>query len=78
MRDGFIKILAIASPGTIAITTLIQHINIFLQFTGLLVSVVGGGVLFYCEYRNKKLLKTKLEAEINDHDKRANTLGGSV
>ena len=66
MIDNHIKILAIASPGAVSITTLLQHMNPILQFTGLLISVVGGGVLFYCEYRNKQLAKKKLEAEIKE------------
>jgi hypothetical protein len=66
MTETHFKILAIASPGAVSITTILQHINPILQCAGLLISVVGGGVLFYCEYRNKQLAKKKLEAEIKE------------
>jgi hypothetical protein len=63
MKDLLIK-LGIVSPGAISVSTMIENTYSFLQFAGLLISVVGGGILFYCEYRNKKLIEQKLKKDL--------------
>jgi hypothetical protein len=63
MKDLLIK-LGVASPGAVSISTMLESTYTVLQFTGLFISVVGGGILFYCEYRNKKLIEQKLKKDL--------------